>query len=363
MQLGGDVDSVAVVPTAPCSPHPRAGRLARLVAVLAVAALVLAACGGDDDDGDAAPAGADASTSGLVVVTTVAPITNIASEVIGDLATVTGVVPEGTNSHTYEPTPSVSEVLEGADVVFVNGLQLEEPTLALARDVAADAEIVLLGDLIVDPDEYLYDFSFPEDEGKPNPHLWTDPSLAKEYATFIARTMADVDPDNADAYEANRDAFHALVDDFDVALREALETVPEDDRKLVTYHDAYAYWAQNYGWTVVGAVQPADFGDPTPRAVADLIDQIEAEGVPAIFGSEVFPSPVLEQIANETGVTYVDDLRDDDLPGEPGDDVHSWLGLMRQNYITMVDALGGDPSALEAFELVSINGDRATYPQ
>lgn len=331
------------------------------LALLLTLALLAAACGGDDDA--AADGEGDGGTGGLVVVTTVAPITSIAADVIGDLAQIRGVVPEGTNSHTYEPTPSVSEVLEGADVVFANGLQLEEPTLALARDVAGDATIVELGDLIVSPEEYLYDFSFPEDGGKPNPHLWTDPTLAKGYARYIAETMSDVDPDNADAYEANRAEFDEIVDELDAALRTALDTVPEDNRKLVTYHDAYAYWAQTYGWTVVGAVQPEDFGDPSPRAVADLIDQIRAEGVPAVFGSEVFPSPVLETIAEETGADYVADLRDDDLPGQPGDDDHSWMALMRSNYATIVEVLGGDPEALEQLELRRVGPDAAEYPQ
>ena len=338
----------------------RARRRSNVLALALAGALLAAACGGDD--------GADASADQPdddrpVVVTTVSPITSIAANVIGDLAEVRGVVPEGTNSHTFEPSPSVAEALDGADVVFANGLQLEEPTLALARDVATGAEIVELGDLIVSPDEYLYDFSFPEDGGKPNPHLWTDPTLAKEYARHIADTMAEVDPDNAEAYRANQETFAGIVDEFDIALRTALDTVPEEDRKLLTYHDAYAYWAETYGWTVIGAIQPADFGEPTAKDVADLIDQVRAEDVPAIFGSEVFPSPVLEQIAAETGVTYVDDLRDDDLPGEPGDPEHSYLGLMRFDYVTMVEALGGDATALEEFELRDAVPDRATYPQ
>lgn len=343
---------------------PDVSRTRSPLALLVVLVLLAAACGGDDD-ATAADSGSDrdGDIAGLVVVTTVAPITSIAADVIGDRARIRGVVPEGTNSHTYEPSPSVSEVLEGADVVFANGLQLEEPTLALARDVAGDATIVELGDRIVSPDDYLYDFSFPEDDGKPNPHLWTDPTLAKGYARYIAETMSEVDPDNAEAYEANRAEFDEIVDELDAALRTALDTVPEDDRKLVTYHDAYAYWARSYGWTVVGAVQPEDFGDPSPRAVADLIDQIRAEDVPAVFGSEVFPSPVLETIAEETGAEYVADLRDDDLPGEPGDDEHSWIALMRSNYATIVEVLGGDPEALEQLELRRVGPDAAEYPQ
>ena len=95
----------------------------------------------------------------------------------------------------------------------------------------------------------------------------------------------------------------------------------------------------------------------------ELIEQIEAEDVPAVFGSEVFPSPVLEQIANETGAIYVDDLRDDDLPGEPGEADHSWLGLMKFNFVTMTDALGGDSSGLTGFDVRNSALDEATYPQ
>ncbi len=85
--------------------------------------------------------------------------------------------------------------------------------------------------------------------------------------------------------------------------------------------------------------------------------------MPAIFGSEVFSSPVLEQIARETNAVYVDDLRDDDLPGGPGDPDHSWLGLMLFDYITMTDALGGDATALRNVEAGDVVPDAADYPQ
>jgi ABC-type Zn uptake system ZnuABC Zn-binding protein ZnuA len=114
---------------------------------------------------------------------------------------------------------------------------------------------------------------------------------------------------------------------------------------------------------VIGAIQVSAFEDPTPREVADLIDQVRAEGVRAIFGSEVFPSPVLEQIGNEAGVRYVDVLRDDDLPDEPGSGEHSLLGLLRFDYVTMTEALGGDASALRALDIDIETPDRATYPQ
>ncbi len=348
------------MPTVRTSPRTTRGWRAGAVGTIGFGALVLGACGSDEAN-DTTVAAADDRPQ---VVTTVAPITSIAANIIGDRADIIGIVPEGTNSHTFEPPPSAAEVMTGADVVFVNGLQLEEPTEALAEaNVDEGVPIVEIGTQAISPDQYEYDFSFPEDGGKPNPHLWTDPSLVKVYADIIRDTMIEVDPTGAASYTANHEEFVALVDSFDAAMRTAFATVPEDQRKLVTYHDAYAYFAESYGWKVIGAVQPADFGEPTPAEVVELIEQIEAENVTAIFGSEVFPSPILEQIAAETGATYVDDLRDDDLPGAPGDPEHSWLGLMRFDYATMTEALGGDATALTEFAVRNVVPDAASYPQ
>jgi ABC-type Zn uptake system ZnuABC Zn-binding protein ZnuA len=335
------------------------------VAGIVIAGILVASCGDSDDPtSDGVGAGPSEQSSGLTVVTTVAPITSIAANIIGDSARIVGIVPEGTNSHTFEPPPSAAQVLSEADVVFINGLQLEEPTKELAATNLADGvPLVELGDRTIDPDQFKYDFSFPESEGKPNPHLWTDPKLVKVYADLILATMIEVDAENTDTYQANHAAFVELVDEFDAEVRATLDTVPADMRKLVTYHDAYAYFADTYGWTVVGAIQPADFGEPTPSEVVDLIEQIDAEGVPAVFGSEVFPSPVLEQVARETGAEYIDDLRDDDLPGKPGEAEHSWLGLMKFNFITMTEALGGDASTLKPFVVRNVVPDEATYPQ
>ncbi|MBA2577017.1 MAG: zinc ABC transporter substrate-binding protein [Euzebyaceae bacterium] len=309
-------------------------------------------------------AGAENDEGRLQVATTVAPITSIVSTIAGDRADITGIVPEGTNSHTFEPPPSVAELMSAVDVVYVNGLKLEEPTRELARANMQDgAEIVELGTLVLSESDYIYDFSFPEEGGKPNPHLWTNPRYAVEYARIAAEDLSERDPGNADYFMSNFEEFSALVDEFDAAMREAFATIPAGNTKLLTYHDSFPYFAEDYGWEVIGAIQVADFGEPTPREVAALIEQVEAEDVPAIFGSEVFPSPVLEQIGTEAGVDYVDVLRDDDLPGDPGEAEHSWLGLMRFDFITMTEALGGDAAALEAFELRSVAPDEAEYPQ
>jgi ABC-type Zn uptake system ZnuABC Zn-binding protein ZnuA len=324
----------------------------------AATALSLVACG------SSTPESAASGDDRLRIVSTVAPITNIVANVAGDRARISGVVPEGTNSHTYDPPPQVSQLMEDADVVFVNGLQLEEPTFELAEQNAPeDAAIVKIGDAVLPEEDYLYDFSFPEEDGKPNPHLWTDPTYAIKYAGVIRDTLVEQDPDGKADYERNHDAFVAKAQALSDALEADQATIPEGKKQLLTYHDAYAYFAKTYGWEVIGAVQPSNFEDPQPKEIARIIDQVRERDVPVIFGSEVFPSAVLEQIAAETGARYEDTLRDDDLPGEPGDPDHSWMGLMRYDYVTMIEGLGGTAEQLEALDVSDVAPDKADYPQ
>ena len=301
----------------------------------------------------------------LIIASTVAPITSIIANIAGGTTTqITGVVPEGTNSHTFEPKPSDAAILESADVIFINGLVLEEPTKNLAlANLQESANICELGSEILPESEYIYDFSFPKEGGKPNPHLWTNPPMAKQYARIVRDVLVRRDPINATVYEQNFMAFAAKVDLLDRAMKVATETIPVDQRKLLTYHDAYAYFATNYGFEVVGAIQPSSFDEPTPKEIGELILQVKSQRIMAIFGSEVFPSTVLEQIGAETGVRYVDVLRDDDLIGEPGDAEHSWLGLMRFNFVAIVEALGGDASALKSLDVRDVVKDEAKYSQ
>jgi len=300
----------------------------------------------------------------LRVVTTVAPITSITAAVAGDRATVEGLVPEGTNSHTFQPPPSAAEALSEADVVFINGLKLEDPTKELAEANMSDgARLVEIGTEVLPESDYIYDFSFPREGGKPNPHLWTDPTYAIAYAEVVRDTLSDVDPEGADEYAANFASFEEQATQLSDAVRADQESVPAQHRTLLTYHDAYAYFARTYGWDVVGAIQPENFEDPSPKEVAELIDQITELDVPTIFGSEVFPSDALEEIGRATGARYEDTLRDDDLPGEPGEAEHSWLGLMRYNYVTMIAGLGGQAPELSALTVAPAVPDEATYPQ
>jgi ABC-type Zn uptake system ZnuABC Zn-binding protein ZnuA len=285
------------------------------------------------------------------VATTVAPISSIVRNIGGTRINLRGIVPDGADSHTFEPAPSDAQILSQADLVIVNGLHLETPTIELAEaNLKEGAEIFSLGEQTISEVEYAFDFSFPEEDGNPNPHLWMNVAYAIKFAELTAGKLSERDPDNAEYYQENLSRYTAVLEELDQAIMAAVQTVPEENRKLLTYHDSYAYFAPRYGMTVIGAAQPSDFSEPSPQEVADLIDQIKEEQVPAVFGSEVYPSPVLEQIAEESGATYIADLRDDEPPGEVGSPEHTYIGMMLNNMNLMIPALGGTVEAFDGIE-------------
>jgi ABC-type Zn uptake system ZnuABC Zn-binding protein ZnuA len=287
----------------------------------------------------------------LKVVTTVAPHADLVREIAGDRVDLVQMIPDGTDSHTYEPRPSDAGFLQAADLIIFNGLHLETPTLRMAdANKKADTPYVLLGDSTIAPAEYLFDFSFPASNGDPNPHLWLNVAYARNYAQLITTQLVAMDPDNAEYFQSNFAYLSGRMDQLDQAIFQAVQILPENNRKLLTYHDSWAYFGQRYGMQVIGAIQPNDFGEPSPREVAALIDQIRANNLPAIFGSEVYPSKVLEVIGRETGASYISSLADDELPGAPDAPQHTYLGLMLDDMRTMFGALGGRTDMFDAID-------------
>ena len=336
--------------------------LCSMVAILVLVGCTTSSVSSQQSDD---PSGPGDSTR-LKVASTVSPITSLAENIGGGRIELTGIVPEGTNSHTFEPSPSVAAILVEADLFIANGLFLEEPTIRMAEaNLKEGAVHLILGPRTVSEDEWVFDFSFPQEDGNPNPHLWTDPLLALKYAEHIRNELVQLDGENAEYYQGNYQKLAEKISDLDQRIVKAVDTIPEQNRKLLTYHDSFPYFGPRYGFEIIGAIQPSDFTEPSAREVAALIDQVREAEVPAIFGSEVFPSPVMRQIAREGGAEFVDQLRDDDLPGEPGDPEHSYLGLIVEDVRIITSALGGNPQALEGYDpsqvFEGVSG--AVYPQ
>ena len=289
------------------------------------------------------------------VLTTVAPLTNIVKNIGGPHIDLHGLIPGGTDSHTFEPAPSDMRYISEADVIILNGLDLEVPTekLALANRKPG-ARLLKLGDQTIGPQEYVFDRSFPRSAAHPNPHLWMNPLYAARYAELVRDALATLDPTHATAYQERTRLYTQRLHELDRAIATVIATIPPQHRKLLTYHDSFAYFAPRYGLTVIGAIEPASFAEPSAREVARVIRQLKQEKLPAVFGSEVFPSKVLDQIAREAGVQFVATLRDDDLPGTPGSPQHSYIGMMLENVRTMATVLGGRADALQGIDAADL---------
>ena len=385
--------------------------LRTLLSLLAIL-ILLAACS------PAAPGTTDAPAEEerLRVVVSILPVANIVYNIGGDRIDLDAIMPPGADPHTFEPRPSDAVKLSQADLIFVNGMHMDESTLKLAEANLKDgAEIIELAVAVANPDELIYGTEHhhgpgeemghddehghaeeeghdddddehgtaeeeghdddddehgtaeeeghdedddehgtaEEEDGEPDPHLFLDPHFVIRYAKVVFVSLAERDPDNRDFYEANFNEYTARLHALDEAIQAATATIPESNRRLLTYHDSFGYFAIRYGYTVIGAIQPNDTSQPSAQEVAALIDQLLDEGVPAIFGSILFPADVIDQIASETGVT-VSTLLDDGLPGQPDDPEHTYIGMMVENMKTLASTLGGDPSLMDGVEVGNV---------
>ncbi|HSA75174.1 MAG TPA: metal ABC transporter substrate-binding protein, partial [Candidatus Nitrosocosmicus sp.] len=207
-------------------------------------------------------------------------------------------------------------------------------------------QLLKLGDNTITPAEWVFDFSFPREQGHPNPHLWLNPVYAMKFANLTKDKLIEMDPNNTAYYIENANRYVALLKQLDEGIKEATQSIPPENRKLITYHDSWAYFATRYNMTVLGAVQPSDFSEPSPLDIARLIDQIKAENVSAIFASEVFSNRITDQIADEAGIEIVQTLSDDALPGNLTAPNHTYVGMMLENMENMIVPLGGNISSL-----------------
>jgi ABC-type Zn uptake system ZnuABC Zn-binding protein ZnuA len=314
----------------------------------------------DEDAGESdAEAEEQAVEPVLRLVATLAPITDLVARVGGERVEVVSLVPAGADSHTYEPRPRDVALLAEVDAYLGVGLDLNDGALDLAQaHLPEGAPVLRLAELALDGSQLVLDHDHGHSHGDdghshgddgelgPNPHVWTSVRNAIALVDTIAEQLTELDPEGAEHYAANAGALTAELGELDADIATAAATVPDANRTLVTYHDAWTYFARDHGFEFVAAVQPGDYAEPSAAEVREVIDLLRELEVPAIFGSEVFPNRVVDAIAAETGATYVGDLADDTLPGEPGDDEHHYLELMRRNATSIIEALGGDTTAL-----------------
>jgi len=314
-------------PSAPPAPA-RARLAAALVPLIAAAALVVAGCGsaGEGSNGPAAQR--------VAVVATTTVFADLVAQVGGPRVDVASLVPKGGVVETFDPTPSDVRRLAEADLVVTNGLGLDGWVAGLVRDSGTAAPVIELAPDLPGVD-YIVD---EEGSGEPNPHLWLNAGYARKYVARIADALAGVDPGRAQEYAQAAAAYDARLAALDEEVRAAVASVPAERRRVVSFHEAFPYFAAAYGLEVVDTIVSVPGQDPSAGEVAALVAEIRARRVTAIFSEIQFNDELVRTLAEETGVAVVSDLYNDTLGDPP---VDTYERMIRWNTERVVAALRG----------------------
>jgi zinc/manganese transport system substrate-binding protein/manganese/iron transport system substrate-binding protein len=303
-----------------------------LVAALVVAASVIV--------GPHSPA-ARAQTRQIRVVAGVAIVQDLVRRVGGDGVEAFSIVPPGADPHTYQPTPRDVQSLQGARLAVWNGLGLDDTAADLvAEQRLPDLTTVVLSDGITpladdgagDADEH--DDGHGHEHAADNPHLWLDPVYAVRYVETIRDALSEVDPANAATYEANATAYIGEINALDSWAQGEIATIPAERRKLVTFHDAFPYFAGHYGLDLVGVVLKSPGREPSAQEVAALVTEMQRHQIPAVYAEPQFNARILELAARDAGV-QVRRLYSDAFDSQ----VTTYLDLMRFNVTSVVEGL------------------------
>ena len=272
--------------------------------------------------GSGATSGSSSDADAIDVVATTTVFADLVRQVGGSRVRVSSLVPPGGEVHTFDPTPADIARVADADLIVMNGLGLDDWVSDLAEDSGAQAPIVRLGEGI--------------EGATDNPHLWMDVRKAMRYAVRIGDELALVDAANAAMYGDMTRAYAQRLTELDAWAREKIAGVPAERRKVVSFHDAFPYFAAAYGLEIVGTVIDAPGQDPSAGEIAGLIDEIRASGASALFGEAQFNPELARTIAEEAGIAVVTDLYTDSLGDPP---VDTYEGLIRADVDRVVEAL------------------------
>jgi len=306
--------------------------------------LLPAACGGAPTAPSAEEAaGAEAAAELPAVLATTQQIADVVENVAGDAVELTTLLGPGIDPHTYVATESDIETFTDADVILYNGHHLEAQLERIFDQLAGEE-----GKTVVAVAEHLAEtslLSWEPEAGLPNdPHVWNDVRLWREVVMVVGETLSAADPDNAATYQANAEAYAAELDALQQYILEQVEQIPQEQRVLVTAHDAFGYLGRAYGLAVEavqGLSTETEAGTADVQALAEIVAERE---VPAIFIETTISPRTIEAVQAavraETGreMTIGGELYSDAM-GDPGTPEGTYVGMMRHNIDTIVSAL------------------------
>src|SRR5688572_13854839 len=265
----------------------------RRLAVLVLASIVAVAAMVGASGSIAAQPGAQGRP--VRVVTGMAITQDLVKRVGGERVEAFSIVPPGADPHTYQPTPRDIQALQGARLAVWNGLGLDETAADLvAEQRLPDLTVVVLSEGItpVAGDEHAHEVEEGEEHSDVhaagNPHLWLDPAYAVRYVERIRDALVEVDPANAESYRANAAAYVGEINALDTWAKGEIATIPAERRKLVTFHDAFPYFADHYGLELVGVVLKSPGREPSAQEVAALVTEMRQHQIPTVYAEPQF---------------------------------------------------------------------------
>ena len=281
----------------------------------------------------------------LQVVATTTFIADVVGRVAGDEVDQWTLLEPGQNPHSFQPTPRDMILVSEADLIFVNGLGLEEFLDDLLAGADSSAAVVVVSDGISSLENEGHDHESDEESHQEqmgqDPHVWFNPNHVKIWVENMTMTLVDNDPKKAEIYQSNAEAYLNELDQLDGWIREQVDLIPPENRKLVTDHATFGYFAEEYGFTQMGALIPAmtTEAETSGGQLAELVDRIQNEQVKAIFvGIEMDPT-LSKRIAEDTDVQLVPLYFGSLTDGGPAG---TYLDFMRYNVTQIVEALKKD---------------------
>lgn len=296
-----------------------------LTLVVALLPTTTVACGGADS---AAPG--EPTRPEMVVTNSI--LGDVVREVVGDEASVEVIMPLGADPHELSPSAGQAEAMEGADLLVVNGAGFEQGLLDVIA-AAADAGTPTF--------TFTDHVDLVQTDGADDPHFWTDPTRMAAAVQALSIDIAELDGVDRQAIADRAERYIGRLVDLDVDLVEALEPLSGDQRTLVTNHEAFTYFAERYGFEVVGAVIPssATGAEPSAADLEDLAETVEAEGVPAIFAETTSPERLAKAVAEASGDDVEVVALFTESLGEAGSGAETYIDMLRTDADRIVAAL------------------------
>jgi ABC-type Zn uptake system ZnuABC Zn-binding protein ZnuA len=316
------------------------------VLLLTLTVVLTAGCGEGSADSTAGPSTGpgEGTEGGLKVMAVESFISDIAGNVLGETAEIEPLIPAGVDPHSFQMTPADATKLAECDVLVMNGADLVPGLEDAVETIGGDV-------LVIEASAGLVGRSAGEGEGEgeeaedhhhgeTDPHFWLDPVSVIHYVENIRDGLSEADPANAAAYEANATAYIDSLRDLDEWIRQQVAGIPADRRLLVTNHESFGYYADRYGFEVLGTVigSVSTGASPSAQHIVELVELIRTTEVRAIFLEQGSDPQLAQQLAAETGVEVVTDLYTHSLTDADGL-APTYVDMMKANTTTIVEAL------------------------